>query len=342
LTIILPRSYTSENEVDRRLVCQKAYAMKSAHRHQLETNALAQRLEAYIERYRPYASRITGVVIAVIILIIAWSYISGSSAARRREAWDTYNRAVAGVPPNLEEIHRAAQDYPGTPMQEMADVTWADAQVRDASRLYLYDRPAAMERLDRATSAYEGVVQSSKHERLVNRARLGLARIYEMQNHLDKAREQYRQVTGAYARYADLQAQRLEKPDAQEAYAWLSTAQLPRPAAPVGPGTPGQKPEFSPGEMTLPNASGADTGKTDDTKAAAEAFDNLLKSLKEDKKAPNDSSSNASATASPGKESPPSEKKDSDNPAGPAGAEKSESRPAEKSPATPATEKPAK
>src|SRR5436190_24308700 len=103
--------------------------MKSAHRHELETNALAHRLELYIMRYRPYASRIAGVLIAVIVLILICSYISGTSAARRSEAWDSFNVAVAATPTDLELIHRTAEEYPGTKMQQMADVTCADAQV---------------------------------------------------------------------------------------------------------------------------------------------------------------------------------------------------------------------
>src|SRR5438067_1932886 len=100
--------------------------MKSAHRHELETNVLAHRLEVYIMRYRPYAARIIGVLIAIVAVVLIWSYISGTSAARRSEAWDTFNQAVGSMPaPNLDEIHRTAQEYPGTKMQQMADVTWA-------------------------------------------------------------------------------------------------------------------------------------------------------------------------------------------------------------------------
>ena len=69
-------------------------------------------------------------------------------------------------------------------MQQMADVTWADGQVLMASSNYIYNRKAAMEALNRATSAYQGVIQSSNDERLAGRARLGLARVYEMQNQL--------------------------------------------------------------------------------------------------------------------------------------------------------------
>src|SRR5215212_10219139 len=262
--------------------------MKSAHRHELETNALAHRLEVFIERYKPYASRIVGVLIAIVAVILIASYFAGSSSARKSEAWDTFNRAVTstsfGAPPSLDDLHRAAQEYPGTPMQQIADVTWADAQVWYAARNYLANRPKSLELLNAATSAYEAVIQSSKDERLIGRARLGLARIYEMQNKLDKAREEYGKVTGAYAKYAQAQAERLAKPEAQETYAWLSTAQVPQPMAPTGPGTPGQRPEFSPGEMNLPATGPAAAPKAEDTKAANDAFDNLLKSLKDESK----------------------------------------------------------
>src|SRR6185503_9385327 len=127
--------------------------MKSAHRHELETNALAHRLEVYIERYKPYASQIIGVLIAIVAVIMIGSYLMGSSSARKSEAWDTFNRAVTATPPNLDDIHRTAQEFPNTPMQHVADVTWADAQVYIASRGYLANRPKALETLDKATSA---------------------------------------------------------------------------------------------------------------------------------------------------------------------------------------------
>lgn len=307
--------------------------MKSAHRHELETNALAHRLEVFIERYKPYTSQILGGLIAIIALIMIGSYLLGASSTRSSETWDTFNRAITstslGSPPNLEELRRTSQDNPGTSMQQLADVTWADATVCMASRRYLGDRAKSLESLNAATSAYEGVIQSSKDEQLIGRSRLGLARIYEMQNKLDKAREEYGKVTGAYAKYAQVQVERLNKPDVQDTYAWLATAQIPLPKSPAGPGTPGQRPEFSPGEMNLPATGPAAAPKTEDTKAANEAFDTLLKSLKDESK----------------KGEAPDRYKDGQKPAEgtapPAGAEKAEAKPAEKA-AAPANEKSSK
>jgi hypothetical protein len=304
--------------------------MKSAHRHELETNALAHRIEIFLERYKPYASQIIGVLIAIAAVIVIGSYLMGSSSSRKSEAWDTFNRAITATPPNIDDIHRAAADNPNTPLQQIADVTWADAQVYIATRGYLANRAKALETLNTASSAYESIIQSSKDERLIGRARLGLARIYEMQNKLDKAREEYGRVSGAYAKYAEVQVERLNKPDVQDTYAWLSTAQLPLPKAPAGPGTPGQRPEFSPGEINLPATGPAAAPKMGDTKAANEAFDNLLKSLKENSKkdeSPDrykDGQKPADSSATPAKDAPP------------ATAEKAETEPAEK-----AAEKPA-
>jgi hypothetical protein len=254
--------------------------MKSAHRHQLETNWLAQRLDVAIERFRPYASTVAGVIVAIVVLMMVWSYVSGSSAARHEEAWDGFNQAVGSVPPNLNELHQAAQEYPGSDLQQLADATWADGQVFFAAENYLYNRSAAMESLDRATSTYQSILQTSDDERLVNRAHLGMARVYEMRNELDKARDEYLKVTGGYAKYAELQAERLADPESKDTYAWLAKAEPPRLRAPAGPGTPGKEPDFSVGDLSLP-AEGQDVGLPSSTAAPGESFEDLLKGLRD-------------------------------------------------------------
>jgi predicted negative regulator of RcsB-dependent stress response len=253
--------------------------MKSAHRHELETNVLAHRLESFIERAGPYVPKVIAGIVTVVVLMLIWSYVSGSSASRSNEAWDSYNYAIGAQPMNMELLHQAAEANPGTQMQQSANVTWADSQAMQASHNYIYNRSAANKALEQAASAYQGVIQSSDDERLLGRARLGLARVYEMQNSLDKARAEYEQVTGPYATYAKAQAERLAKPEAKETYAWLATAEPPRPKAPMGPGTPGQKPEFSPGDLSLPGAS--DTGATNsgDAKTSSEVYDKLFNDL---------------------------------------------------------------
>src|SRR4051812_35689169 len=253
--------------------------MKSAHRHELETNTLAHRLEGYVERYRPYMSRIVGGLIALVLVVLIVSYISGLSSSKQNQAWDAFNLAVAANPPDLKLIHQTAEEYPGTSMQHLADVTWADSQVYTASRAYLINRKVANEALEKAVSAYQGILQSSKDEQLASRAHLGLARAYEMQDKLDEAQSEYRKVKGPYEQFAQKQAERLEKPEAKDTYAWLASAPIPerKQAAPAT--SSGQAQELSPGDISLPGATGADTSSAE-TKGAADPFDSLMKTIK--------------------------------------------------------------
>ena len=172
--------------------------MKSAHRHELGTNVLAHRLENYIERSKPYIPKVLGGLAAIVALMFLWSYISGSTTASKNEAWDTFNYAVGAQPMNMELLHQAADAFPGTQMQEMADVTWADGQAMIAANSYIYNRPLANKSLEQAATAYQKVISSSGNERLKGRAHLGLARVYEMQNELEKARAQYNEVTAPW------------------------------------------------------------------------------------------------------------------------------------------------
>lgn len=282
--------------------------MKSEHRHELETNVLAQRLDAVIHRIQPYLSTIAGVVAALIVVMFAWSYISGSSAARRSQAWDDFNLAVAEVVPDANQLREVAQEHPGTAMQRMADATWADSQVWLAARDYIYNRAAAVEALSKATSAYQGIIQSSDDARLRNRAQLGLARVYELQGKLEEARQEYLKVGGGYQQYAKLQAERLTQPESKAMYAWLESARPPLPQSSLG-GTPsGQRPAFSEGDLGLPGENGA-RGVTGGQSAPDASIDDLLKGLELDLNPPDPKNDRYAPTAgeAPAADAPPAD-----------------------------------
>lgn len=293
--------------------------MKSEHRHELETNVLAQRLDTAIHRIQPYTSTIAGVIIALIVVMFAWSYIAGSSATRSSQAWDEFNHAVAEVVPDANQLRQAAQEHPGTTMQRLADATWADSQVWLAARDYIHNRAAAVEALSKATSAYQGIIQSTDDARLRNRAQLGLARVYELQGKLDAAREEYLKVGGGYQQYAKLQAERLAQPESKAIYAWLESARPPLPQSSLGGAASGQRPAFSEGDLGLPGASGA-AGATGGGKTTPDAsIDDLLKGLELDLNAPDAKDDRyAPGTPPPGQsapgETPPAEAPPSDAP----------------------------
>ncbi len=257
--------------------------MKSAHRHELETNALAHRLEVALDRVRPYISTIVGTIAAVVILILFWSWFSSSSSSRHGEAWNQYHQAVSSARPDLNALHAFAEAHAGTEMQQLANITWADGQVFEASMNYFYNRGTAKEALNRATSAYAGIIRTSDNERLLNRAHLGMARVYEMQNEPEKARSEYEKVGGGYAEFAKRQIERLAKADTKETLDWLAKAEPPRTQPPTGPGMPGRHLEFSPGDLSLPESTQGTNveGSPTDT-APATSFDEVLKGLRLD------------------------------------------------------------
>jgi hypothetical protein len=255
--------------------------MKSEHRHELETNWLAKRLNVAIEQGRPYASTVAGVAVAVVLALLAWIYFAGSSSARHSEAWNSFNEAVIERQPDVERLRQLAEEHPGTTMQQLSDVTWADSQVWLGARNYLYDRTSAMEALEKASSRYQSVLGTSKDERLLNRAQLGMARIYEIRGELDKAREEYLKVKGGNGEYAKAQAERLATPESKDTYEWLAKAPPARPRSTATQGVPGKEPDFSASDLALPGGTpsgGAPAG----TPAQDESLDKLLEGLQLD------------------------------------------------------------
>jgi predicted negative regulator of RcsB-dependent stress response len=267
--------------------------MKSQHRHELETNALSKWLDVFVAKVGPHATTILGVLVALVVIVFGYSYITSESAAQQSEGWNVYNQAVEGYIPNLEALHQAAQENAGTPMQALSDLTWADGQVWMAARAYIQNRAAGMEVLNKALGTYENVIKETNDPKLASRAHFGLARLYELKGDLEKARAEYQLVQGGFSEIAKQRADDLAEKRIQEACDWLATAEAPRRAAPGGPGTPGKRPGFDPGELALP---GSDNPDDRNNKSAVE---DLFKSLQGPAKDRYNAENNADDNAAP-------------------------------------------
>lgn len=248
--------------------------MKSEHRHELETNWLAHHVAAWLERIQPYNSLLVSVLLTVAVLLVAYSFFGSESSARQSAAWNSYNEAVAGAMPNLEKLRDSAAEFPDSAMQPIADITWADGNVWLAARYILLNRTAANEALNNASSTYQSLLSSANDERIKNRAHFGLGRVYELQNDLDKAREEYLAVKGVFEPIAAERAKLLAQNETKSISAWLATAEAPRVAPPTGPGTPGERPQFRPGELELPPeaTSPEQPGQTDSNVSVDDLF----------------------------------------------------------------------
>jgi hypothetical protein len=258
--------------------------MKAQHRHELETNALAHRLAVIVERLRPYAPTVIGIVVVALVGLFAMAYFSGSSAARESETWNAYNQAVEGLIPNLDRLKQAAEENAGTPAQLWANAAWADGLLWSACRAYMQNRPAALDSANRARTVYESLLQSTEDQQLTNRAQFGLGRVYELRNEPDKAREHYLAVRGGFADLAKQRAEKLADAKSKDVFEWLASAQAPRRSAPAGAGTPGQRPDFSAGDLDMPSAD-----KQIPAESIGTTSEDLLKGfLPEDGKEPKD------------------------------------------------------
>lgn len=221
--------------------------MKSEHRHELETNTLSRELAGWIERIKPYTTTIfVGIAVLAGLYFVAMWW-SAERAELDRRFWEEFQVTLSDSDPEYEEIRRLAEsdDYSGAAGQEWAYLAWADRQLRLASIEYLESRDEALARLDNVAGVYDTLASGAASEEIANRARYGLARVYEMQNKIDDALRQYNMVRGPLSELAATQAERLQDDRSRAAVAWLATADLPRPSTSVSNPSLGQAPDFN-------------------------------------------------------------------------------------------------
>jgi len=229
--------------------------MKSEHRHQLETNVLSAKLARSIDNLKPFTGQIVTGFVLLAALYLGLSVWDSQTAQREQAAWEAFALATDTSDPELKGLQRVAGDvqYEGTKMQEWAYVGWCDRQVLNAMQTFLIDREITDDRLRSVSGIYENLAASAGDPQVKNRARFGLGRVYELQNKLDEAREQYLQVRGDLQPQASERATQLESEDVRETCQWLASAELPKRDLTGGQGASGQRPDFKAG---LPVADG--------------------------------------------------------------------------------------
>ncbi len=249
--------------------------MDSQHRHELNENELAHWLENLIERVKPYGTLIVIGLVGLVLVFTAWGFYQNASTANEAAAWSGYTSALLERAPDLGALETVSTQMDGAgPVADWSSITLADGRLWEASIMWLQDRGKATEALAKAREEYERLLLAKRVEKVIQqRAEFGLARSYEIEGDVEKAIEQYKQVKGAFADLAKQRVASLDAPSAQEAIAWLKTAQAPRMSMPLGPGTPGMAPDFSPDSLDEPLGDAAGESATSD-----ETLDDILKS----------------------------------------------------------------
>lgn len=249
--------------------------MKTERRHELQTNVLADALGHAVDSVRPYSQIAIGVVLAVLVIIGVVKYLSVRSQESVVDAWNLYLQAsTAGGQPGDEELARLIEQYPDTAAAQWSHLQLADQALSDGIGQLFQNRSEANEKLRKADQHYQAVQQTAKEPLLLERATLGLARVYESQGNLEKAQQEYQRLLdkwpeGAYAITARERLKDLSQKSTKEFYDWFAVNE-PKPSAAGDLGTPGSRPsfnldneptDFSPLELNSPAAPDS-TGKT--------------------------------------------------------------------------------
>ena len=249
--------------------------MKSEHRHELETNELSASLAKSIEQLKPLSGQILVVVGLLLGLYAGLTIWNSQTAQTEQEAWEAYAFATDSIDPELDDLQKVADDerYAGTRMSEWAYVSWADRQTLSAMRYYFLDREKTDEFLRNAEGIYQQFGSNASDEVVMNQARFGLARVYELQNKIDEARTQYLTVRGSLQPKAAERAEHLQSDSVKEATEWLATAELPQRDLTGGMGASGARPSF---DAAVPAATSSKDSITE------ESLEELLRDLEGD------------------------------------------------------------
>ncbi len=232
--------------------------MKTARRHELQTNTLADWLGESIESAKPFAKLIGGIALAGVVLVIFYFVMQSRSQQDDQRGWQRYYRALSSdTPADLEQV---AKEFPSTPAGFSAHLIAADRHLIDGCNGLFTDRAKAAEALQLAVSGYKAALPA-KDVLVQQRAMFGLAKTYEAQIKLDDARQEYQRVIDRFPKgmFADVAQKRLDnlnKQPTKDFYAWFSEAEpITRPTGLEGFGTPGsgQSPFLNDPSSGMPN-----------------------------------------------------------------------------------------
>ncbi len=248
--------------------------MKTERRHELQHNALADKVAAFIDAAEPYSRAILAGVVLVMALIFAYIFISTRQAEALAHGWDSFFDAMGSGNPEQTAamLLDTADKYPDTHVAEWARLASADLTLAQSIDRALTDKADAREHIKRALELYEKLRKSDERA-IYERATFGMARAHESLNELDKARTEYEAVAkngGAYAGLAALRAKELNTADQKEFYDWYAKYEPKPPAS-----KPDKKPDFNDDSLggpsdTLPPVRPADMSPPADSSAPAE------------------------------------------------------------------------
>lgn len=309
--------------------------MKTARRHELQTNELADRLAKGLQTAKPYGRVILGGVVLVFLLLLAMAIWSSRSSSRAATAWEEYLQAMSTR--DRDKLEELGSRYEGTAAGAWARLATGDELLERGIGQLLSDKVEAKKELRRAAENFEKAAQGLSEPLVKQQALFGLARAIEAQGDLAKAKEHYQAAKnlapeGPLASAVDARLKDIESPLTRRFYDWQAKFE-PKSSFLDGPGTPGARPSDALDDRLPPRR------PTDDD--PTKKIDAILKSLKSSEVAPpttrpadKEPADEKSAETKPADKKAQDEKPNDEKPSG----EKADEKPAETKPAEPKPE----
>lgn len=221
--------------------------MKTQRRHELQTNVLADYLGKQIQTVRPHSKTLTIGAIAIVVVLIGYVYLSQQQRASAGKGWADYFKAIGNR--DVKQLDEVAQLHGGTVAGLWARQATADLKLAKGSGELFTDRKEAQKSLRDAQENYEAIEKNAAaYPLLVERARFGLAQVYEGFCDVGKAQKYYEQVaktnpSSALAKAAQHRAEQLADKSTESWYNWFErqtpVARRTSPPGKEGPQVPG-------------------------------------------------------------------------------------------------------
>ncbi|MBX7167840.1 MAG: hypothetical protein K1X74_16020 [Pirellulales bacterium] len=245
-------------------------------------NELADALMRTAEGVKPYSTYIFGGVLALIVVGGIYVYLSNTSEAQKRAAWDSFNDATNDN--KLEQLDDLARDFPDAPAGLWAQLVAANKRLEAGGELLFSNRTAARDELRKAVEGFDAVRETAQIPLLREQAIWGAARAYESLGYesradMETALKLYEQLAeikdSPFASIARLRADDLKREGTKQFYDWFATQQL-EGTAPAGGqtglddlNTLGEGPDIVPSQGTPPVDTPPPTTETSPTETPA-------------------------------------------------------------------------
>lgn len=190
--------------------------MKSERRHELQHNELADWLFRIGNQLKPYQNAVWMAVVALVVVVAAYTWWSRASATRSAQAWN--DLSVGMNTGNMEVLSKVAEGNPGTTVGYIAALVKADILLAQGCNDRFASKVPAMRSLKDAVAGYAMVLDGCQTPSLRERATYGLGRAKEAQGEIESATDNYQKVVdtwpeGTYASAANERLQELKQPD---------------------------------------------------------------------------------------------------------------------------------